>query len=187
MVVASDEPRRIMLDIETLGTQPGAALLSIGAVEFRPTTAFDAADGILDTFHASVSATSCQEAGLHIDAETLEWWAGKANASEQLLGGSELDQVLRDLQLFIDTEGDLEVWAKSPSFDCVLLDAAYRAIHHDGGPWEYWQERDVRTIASLPMAPAPEDIGQDHDALDDAKQQAVLVAQTLARLDGGED
>jgi len=186
MPVASDGPRRIMLDIETLGTQPGAALLSIAAVEFQPTTAGDD-DGILDTFHAPVSATSCQEAGLDIDAETLEWWVGRPNASEQLLGGYELNQVLRDLQLFLDTEGDLEVWAKSPSFDCVLLDAAYRAIGHDGGPWEYWQERDVRTIASLPMAPAPEGIGQDHDPLDDAKQQAVLVAQTLSRLDGGED
>ncbi len=185
--MASDEPRRIMLDIETLGTQPGAALLSIAAVEFRPTTSSDATDRILDTFEASVSATSCQEAGLHVDAETLEWWADKPNASEQLLGGHELDQVLRDLQLFVDTDEELEVWAKSPSFDCVLLDAAYRAIGQDGTPWEYWQQRDVRTIVSLPRAPDLPDIGQKHDPLNDAKQQVALVAQMLAPLDGGEN
>jgi len=82
---------RIMLDIETLGTDPGATIVSIGAV------AFDA-DGPGDEFRAAVSPTSCQRHGLSIDAETLEWWLTQdAAAREQLRGGADLETALEDL------------------------------------------------------------------------------------------
>lgn len=75
-----------------------------------------------------------------------------------------------------------EVWANSPSFDCELLEAAYDAVGLEA-PWDFYQERDYRTLSSLPVAVDVEFEGVEHDALDDAKHQALVAAETLARLD----
>ena len=181
--MSSDNPDRVMLDIETLGTEPGAALLSVAAVEFRP-TAFDGDDAILDTVHQSVSITSCQDVGLHIDAETLEWWMGQGYARRQLTGGLNVDAVLANLAAFIDERGDdCEIWANSPAFDCQMLAHAYDVVGSDNLPWDYWQTRDVRTLKALPQWPDDlEREGVEHDALDDAKYQARATARTLAQI-----
>jgi len=169
-----DDVDRVMIDIETLGLEPGASIISIGAVRF------DTA-GLGETFERSISMTSNEQAGMTIDAETVEWWVGQdAAASEQLVGGDRLGPVLRDFAQWVD-DAD-EVWANSPSFDCDLLEAAYDAVGLEA-PWDFYQERDYRTLSSLPVAADVEFDGVEHDALDDAKHQALVAAGTLARLD----
>jgi len=49
-------------------------------------------------------------------------------------------------------------------------------------PWEYYDERDYRTLSSLPIAPEVEQDGVEHDALADAKHQAHVAAATLKRI-----
>jgi len=85
------EPCRVMVDIETVGLNIGAAIVEIGAVEFGHRE-------LGDTFHRSVSLTSSQEAGLTIDADTVEWWLGKHPevAPEVLVGGDDLGTALDD-------------------------------------------------------------------------------------------
>lgn len=168
-------PERVMLDIETLGTEPGAAILSIGAVKFD-----DA--GIVDEFHKSVSLESCQEAGLEIDAETLDWWLHQSEPAQTVLsGGAPLQTALEQFRNFY-ADAD-EIWAFSPSFDCVLLAEAYDAVGMNE-PWHYRDERDCRTLAALPGAVELEHDGTEHDALDDAKHQAMTVIATLDALNG---
>lgn len=165
--------RRIMVDIETLGLEPGAAILSIGAVEFDPV-------GLGDEFYREVSLASCQEAGLEVDAGTLEWWLDQDDAVTHILSGGEpLVDVLADFAAWFP-EG-AEIWANSPSFDCEMLERAYGAVGAEE-PWEYYQERDVRTVAELPGAPDVDQDGDEHHALDDAKHQARLVSDVLDRL-----
>lgn len=168
----SESVDRVMVDIETLGLEPGAAILSIGAVRF------DTAE-LGETFYRSVSLQSCQEAGLTIDADTLDWWLGQDDAVTGILsGGDKLGEVLFDFSEFC---GDAdEIWAFSPSFDCEMLSAAYDAVDQPV-PWSYRDERDARTIAALPYAVEAEQDGDEHDALDDAKYQAWMVAGTLRR------
>jgi len=168
---------RVMLDIETLGTEPGAAILSIGAVRFGPRE-------LGATFHRSVALQSCEAAGLTIDAETLEWWLGQgADAREVLTGGVPLADALAALAEFY---GDAdEVWANSPAFDCAMLETAYEAVGQEA-PWAYYEQRDVRTIEALPGAADVDHDGVAHDALDDAKHQARSVAATLGRLEDGD-
>lgn len=170
---SSERPDRVMIDIETLGLEPGAALLSIGAVRFD-------AGGLNDEFEASISLSSCQEAGLTIDADTLEWWLDQdADAQHVLTGGDRLGEVLGRFQLWLGDPD--EIWANSPKFDCAHLERAYEAI--DGtAPWQYYQLRDVRTVAELPIAPDYEQDGTEHDALDDARYQARIVSETLRRI-----
>jgi len=169
---------RVMLDIETLGIDPGAAILSIGAVTFD-------ADGPTDrTFHESVDVESCQTYGLEIDAGTLTWWLAQDDAARAVLdGGDDLSEVLKALTAW--WPDDAEVWANSPAFDCSHLESAYAAVGLEP-PWQYYETRDCRTLLNLPVAPALEQEGVEHHALDDAKHQARAVGETLRRIKRGE-
>ena len=170
----------IMLDLETLGTDPGAAIVAIGGVHFS------LADGVTSEFERSVDLASCQDAGLAIDAGTLEWWLGQSPAARaQLQGGESLADALREFTAFVGPH-DGGVWANSPAFDCVILREAYQAVGWEA-PWDYWQERDYRTMReTLDCWPDREQSGTDHDALDDARYQAECLVTALRRLEGEE-
>jgi len=169
---------KVMLDLETLGRKPGAAILSIGAVRFDR-------DGLGEELHWSVSLDSCQTHGLTIDAATLEWWLGRDDDAQQVLrGGVSLPNALEKFRVFAD-ECD-EIWARSPAFDCVLLGAAYNATGVSQ-PWRYHEQRDCRTLAELPAW--PDDLHQDgakHNALADAKYQARCTSRALQQLHAGD-
>lgn len=161
---------RVMLDLETLGLEPGCAIISFGAARFDHT-------GVGETFYRSISLVSCDDAGLEIDAGTLEWWLGQDdNAREQLTGGEELTEVLHEFAEFYD--GADEIWANAPSFDCQILSAAYDACNAPV-PWEFYEERCFRTLKNLPGAVEVEQDGVDHNALDDALHQARVASKTL--------
>jgi len=169
--------KRVMLDIETLGTDPGAAILSVGACTFDT-------DGVGETLHRSVGLQHCEAAGLEIDAETLQWWLDQDDAAavDLITTGAPLATVLENLTAFCD--GADEVWANSPKFDGAILEAAYGALDWPT-PWEFYELRDVRTVRQLPGAVELEQEGTEHDALDDAVHQAREVAATLRELEYG--
>lgn len=176
--------RRVMLDLETLGTTPGAAIVSIGAVRFGP-------DGLGDELHISVDTEDCLAHGLHRDETTMEeFWNEQPPEVRQVLdGGRGLDVALDEFARFCDGVG--EIWANAPHFDCAILAAAYRTLDRQP-PWEYWQPRDVRTLRETsPYWPQDMDQqGTEHNALADARYQARCVAVCLGRqqaaTDGGE-
>jgi len=166
-------PDRIMVDIETLGLEPGSAIISIGAVRFGPRE-------MGEEFYRSISRESCEDAGLDVDEDTLEWWQEQPEEAKGVLaGGDELFEVLADFAKWFGTAD--EVWANSPSFDCEHLEVAYDVVGIVE-PWEYYQERDFRTLKSLPIAAEIEQDGEEHHALDDAKHQAHVAAATLGRV-----
>lgn len=161
---------RCMIDIETLGIEPGSVILSIGACRWD-------LDGIHDELHMSVSRESCRDAGLVEDADTLSWWQDKPDEINHILtGGIPLKDALERLAAFYGDSA--EVWAFSPSFDCTHLEQAYEAVGIVE-PWSYKEKRDCRTLASLEQWPDMDQEGNLHDALDDAKYQAK---QTIAFL-----
>jgi hypothetical protein len=171
---------RVMIDIETLGTEPGDAILSIGAVYFD-------LDGVGDTFYRSILVESCQAADLRIDAETLEWWLGQDDAAQDVLAGGEgLPTALVEFTEWLRAQDFDEIWANSPSFDCEMLEVAYDAIGTEA-PWEYYQERDFRTLKSLPGAAEIEQDGTEHHALEDAVHQARVASATLRMLEEADD
>ncbi|AFH22695.1 exonuclease [environmental Halophage eHP-32] len=164
---------RVMIDIETLGREPGCVICSIGGAKFDTRE-------VGETFEASVDITSCQEFGLEIDAETLTWWLTQSSeARAQLVGGDGLADTLADLNRFI---GDAdEVWANSPSFDLAILEAAFESCGVSA-PWEFYEERDFRTIKNLGIDHGIEQEGIEHDAVDDAVHQATIAATVLGRI-----
>lgn len=173
---------RCMVDIETLGTEPGCAVVEIAAARFDKTGC-----GATETW--SVSPASNKEAGLSVDPETVAWWLDQSDTlHSQVTGGQPLAVVLEELAGFYD--GCREVWAKSPLFDVAILNAAYDAV---GGPtpsWHYSETRDVRTVAALPgiiaAPPMDEDDaveGQAHEALADVQHQVRQVVCGLRLLE----
>ena len=171
-------PTRVMVDIESLGTEPGAAILSIGAVVFD-------ADGVDEDagIYREVNLQSNEDAGLTFDADTIEWWLGQSDEAKTVLtGGEPLADVLFNFAAWFDGVDADEVWANSPTFDCRLLGAAFDAVGVDV-PWEYYHERDFRTLKNLP------DVGDTfpknddavaHDAFDDAVVQSRAASAILS-------
>lgn len=172
----------VMVDLETLGREPGTAIVAIGAVSF------DMGRGVTDEFEASVSLTDCQRQGLSIDAETLEWWLDQSDvARSQLQGGDELNSALRDFEMFVREHNIENVWANSPAFDCAILRRAYEIVGREV-PWAYWEERDYRTIREvLGTWPTEGQDGTAHNALDDARYQAKCLLEGIRRLEYGDD
>jgi len=171
------EVTRVMVDIETVGIEIGSAIVEIGAVQFAP-------GGLIgETFYRSVSLTSSQEAGLTIDADTLEWWLGENPeiATEVLVGGDDLREVLAEFVDWYHEVDPAEVWANSPSFDCEMLEHAGERVGVPM-PWDFYQERDVRTLDALPHSVDIEQDGTEHNALDDALYQARVASAILTEL-----
>ena len=160
---------RIMLDIETLGLEPGCVILSIGASRFDH-------DGLTgEDWYAEIDIADCRGHGLTVDNETYEWWREQGEWAP-VDGETPLREALAQLT---DWAGDAdEWWANSPKFDMAILEAAYGAVGLDA-PWAYYELRDVRTLRALPGAVELEMEGREHHALDDARHQAREVAATL--------
>jgi len=176
----------MMIDIETLGTRPGSVILSIAAVQFEA--------GVVDdvgTFYEEISSESCTRAGLKVDISTVEWWfrQGGYKASGK---PERLVDVLAALNEYIRHSGAAAMWAKSPSFDMVMInEASYNAYEFGLPQWKYWQWRDMRTIMSCISkidetklkAEAnfayPDD---KHNALQDALRQAYMVSKAMQLL-----
>lgn len=85
----------VMVDLETLSTAGTAAIISIGACKFDPST-----NQITDTFHVVVDKVDSIEHGLHIDQETIKWWERQSPearaASYDSREGVPLKTALRD-------------------------------------------------------------------------------------------
>lgn len=166
-----------MVDIETLGTEPGAVILSIGAVKFDQYS-------LGEEFYLEIDKQSCDDAGLVIEADTLDWWLDQEDDAQEVLaeGGVGLDLALHKFAKFYD--GCETVWANAPTFDCRHLKAAYEACGMEL-PWSFRDERCFRTLKALPNAiTEPEDWdGTAHDALDDARWQAKVASLNLAKLE----
>ena len=171
---SSSDTERVMVDIETLGLEPGSAILSIGAVKF------DSA-GQTDEFYREIDVRTCEEAGLIIDIETLDWHIIECStfSGRTLTDGVKLATALKDF--YVWAEDADEYWANSPKFDATMLEAAGEPFGVSM-PWEYYELRDVRTIKTFPGVEEPEFDGTEHNALDDAKHQARIVSEALQSL-----
>lgn len=173
----------LMVDLETMSTRTDAAILSIGAVVFDPNS--ESLDGC-PRFYQTVCIESNEKDRRHFSSSTIVWWLQQGEAARAALMTDvlPLHKALIALQKFIAQHSPVVCWANSPSFDCAILRSAY-AYHHMHFPFDYYKERDVRTIkdAAYPNGDAPNcQRGVAHGALDDALAQAELVQRCHSAL-----
>lgn len=162
--------KHIMIDIETCGTKPGCAIMSIGAVQF------DLASGeIGKKFYCNIDLEDCQKHGLKLEASTVWWWLSQNKSAQESLSPNRelLEYALDKFERWFESINlqDVQVWANAPSFDLSVLEAAFNILGRKQ-PWFYWQERCVRTLVSF-NPELKKSIVNDlpHDAISDCLYQ----------------
>lgn len=162
----------LMIDIETLGTQQGSVILSIGAVAFDIETGKTAGH-----FYERIDIDSSLEAGLKLDKDTILWWLKQPKEAQHTIvnhTGVKLEAVLRDFALWVlsNCDADVKVWGNSARFDLGILQTAFSKFKMKL-PWQYYHERDVRTLVAF--APEIKEttlfIGTKHQPVDDCMHQ----------------
>lgn len=177
--LARNDP--VMHDLETLGTRPTSAILSLGACKFDPDTM-----AITDTFHEVISRESCMEYGLTWDQSTIDWWESQTAeakaASYSNPNGRDLKLVLLEYKDFVSS--GTTVWGNDSDFDNVIMANAYHCTNVDL-PWKFWNNRCYRTMKNMfPTIKMGKRSGTHHNALDDAINQATHLMKILAHMRG---
>ncbi len=164
----------VMIDLETWGTTPGSAIRSIGAVSFDPYT--DKIDD--DTFYFNISDQSCTDAGLIRQPGTVQWWSQQTQQAQDALVTDQkpLTDVITAFNGWFTMHRGVFVWGQGANFDTVLWESAASAVRARV-PWRFYNVRDTRTAYDIAQFD-PKSIkrrGTYHNALDDARHQAVCV------------
>lgn len=170
----ADQLHDAMIDIEALGTRPGAAILSIGAVMFDQA-------GLGGTFYAPVLLESCIAVGLTIDPATVTWWmrqSDEARAAAFREEAAPLPKVLGDFADWFVANRATHPWCHGATFDVPLLEAAFKACGMSA-PWEFWNVRDTRTLYDLAGVKVDRAARTHHNALDDAINQAATAVRAM--------
>ncbi|WP_448158607.1 3'-5' exoribonuclease domain-containing protein [Escherichia coli] len=174
----------LMIDLETMGKNPDAPIISIGAIFFDPQTG--------DMGPEFSKTIDLDTAGGVIDRDVIKWWLKQSREAQSAIMTDEipLDDALLQLREFIDENSGeffVQVWGNEANFDNVILRRSYER-QGIPCPWRYCNDRDVRTIVELGKAidfdarTAIPFEGERHNALDDARYQAKYVSAIWQKL-----
>lgn len=170
--------KHFMIDLETLGTVPGSAFTQIGWCVFEA-HAEKEADVIVKSGNLRVELQSALDAGLTVDASTIQWWLEQSEGARASMvnerGAVSVETALTQLANGWKTVGCEYVWAKPPAFDIAILDVGYRTVLGGNAPWPHWKVRCLRTL--LHMCPNVKQAEPElaHDAESDAIAQAITA------------
>ncbi|HCU0454680.1 TPA: 3'-5' exoribonuclease [Escherichia coli] len=174
----------LMIVLETMGKNPDAPIISIGAIFFDPQTG--------DMGPEFSKTIDLETAGGVIDRDTIKWWLKQSREAQSAIMTDEipLDDALLQLREFIDENSGeffVQVWGNGANFDNTILRRSYER-QGIPCPWRYYNDRDVRTIVELGKAidfdarTAIPFEGERHNALDDARYQAKYVSVIWQKL-----
>lgn len=195
--MATDQMTDISLDLETLGNRFNAPILSIGA------QAFNRGTGKLGgTFYQEIDIDSALKYGVPTGS-TILWWTQQSAAARSVLAPDSKDSPRKmhlssALMNFVTWYrsigmGTCRPWGNGATFDISILDhAIFTASVGLEAPWAhtFWCVRDLRTLVDAAEALAgfdPKSVkraGTHHNALDDAKHQALVAIAAWAALKG---
>ena len=159
----------VMIDLETMGNGPTAAIIALGAVEFDPQEY-----SLGGSFYTTIDLQSSVACGGVMDASTVMWWMKQSDAARGAFSreGVTLNRALLQFSEWLGKRGkDVRVWGNGAAFDNVILASAYRSIGV-AAPWEFWNDRCYRTVKNLRTDIRMERTGTHHNALADAESQA---------------
>jgi DNA polymerase III epsilon subunit-like protein len=175
-----------MVDLETMGNGPTAAIVQIGCV------VFDRDSGeVFDEFKVNVDLASEVKNGFTMDASTAQWWMGQSAEGKNTWVGKASYPSKDALTLFVKfvqkyRENKSVIWSHS-TFDAPIL------MYHFGQlamklPIRYAFWLDLRTlsmlgrgVASIPKEARPDDA---HDAVADCYYQVKWLVKCWNALKG---
>lgn len=181
--------RHVMVDLESMGNNSNAPIVSIGAVFFDPNSGNTGAE-----FYTAVSLESSMLFGGVPDAETIIWWLKQSPEARSAISMADTMTLIDALEQFSDfisensdAGSDVQVWGNGASFDNVILRSSYDRANIEC-PWKFRNDRDVRTMTELgkaiginPRYDIPFD-GDMHNALSDARHQVKYVSAIWQQL-----
>jgi len=170
----------IMVDLETMSTQPNAAIVAIGAVKFG-------AKGLSEEFYAKVDLETSVKTGGHIDPKTVMWWMTQSAEARKALSGDNVSlfTALQEFSKFVGAKKEAKIWGNGASFDNVVLGCAYDSVNLTR-PWNFWNDRCYRTMKNM-FSNGIEYVEPDikHHALEDAKAQALHLCRIMQAIQKG--
>lgn len=175
--------RLMALDIETLGTNSRAPVLSIGYVVL--VVEREVLCPCLEQ-HVAIDLTGFEKY-FDWDYSTLKWWMKQdAEARDVMFGDTAVNIVnaLGDLACHYSNpnrcdESCQQVWTRHPTFDITILNHAFGVVNRKA-PWHYRHPRDTATISCLVPQQVRDELElqfTQHDALEDAKYEAGVLQE----------
>lgn len=171
----------IMLDLEALDPSAGGVLVSIGAVYF------DFEQGLGDELYVELSQEGVKEQieqyGRTISVRCLYWWMQQSDGARRVfkenMGQTHFIDALRQFKDFYQLGGKPKLWGNGADFDNVFLKNCYDSVGMKL-PWSFRNNRCYRTVKNMFGNRAKlERIGSHHNALDDAKTQALHLIKMM--------
>lgn len=177
----------LMIDLETLSTQSNGVVLSIGACFFTK-------DKIGNKFYAELDYYSQEHIkNRNVLQSNVDWWEAQEKKGNIRPGNTSsnnletlrhfnrfliiADQSLKpdpEMPLFSKTIDNIKVWSNGASFDIPMVESLF-IDYGLSVPWNFWNIRDVRTITDLYPKCRENSKENDHNALNDAVNQAEWV------------
>ena len=169
----------LMVDIETLGTKPGSAIVSIGAVLFNRRESC-----VGETFSTNISIVDLiDNFGFFVSGGTIQWWLTQSQEAQAGLLEDSVGVVhaLMNFARFVTDDHDggcddkVRVWGNGAAFDNVLIREMYERMRLQA-PWKFWNDRCYRTLKNekdkaKELLPTKAGSNVAHRALDDALWQ----------------
>ncbi|KKM26708.1 hypothetical protein LCGC14_1581990 [marine sediment metagenome] len=169
-----------MLDMETMGITHNSVIVQIGACFF------DRMSGeVGDSFIINIDIHSCIQAGLSMDASTVEWWLNQTNRTFLEKPVIHLSTALNEFYIF--AHDCKYVWAHA-TFDFPILFNAFNKIGIEP-PFNFRSARDLRTLvdlAGIPYIKSEDRTDQDnqHDSLSDCIYQVGYASKCFNIIEG---
>lgn len=174
----------IMIDLETLGTVPGCAIVSIGAIGFDE---FGVAER---GFYRAIEVGAWDEPGLTAEGllkdgghpqGTIEFWKRQSDEARAVFsdpGAVPLQRALSELARYISDHGSPRIWGNGADFDNPIIAVAAHKVGLDPkNIWKPFNGRCYRTVKNQFKDVKLVRQGTYHNALDDARSQAAHLVE----------
>lgn len=163
----NDPSDHVMIDIETLGLQQNAVIISIGAVSLAD---------LSNTFYVELDLHQPERS---FDASTLKFWLEQERAGNQIpIGSVYIHDALEMFGMWVRQFANPKVWCKGTDFDIKILAHAFNE-HGMAPSWKYNDVRDCRTVFKLLPHDFADTNQTPHNALADAQFQAARLLFVL--------
>lgn len=140
----------LMIDVESLGKNLRAPLLSIAAVPFTMS------GKVFAPFHCNINPfDGAWEKAFYIDGETLIWWLNQNEHARKALqdpAPMPLPAAIYQFEMFFETVKPAKVWARGPQFDLRLIEFASKICcslnereEHSHMQFDWYNVRDERS------------------------------------------
>jgi len=181
-----------MIDLETLGTNTDAPIISIGAAWFDIPSR-----KIGETFYLVLDVAEQMDSRKRFaDASTIKWWMSQSDAAKNVFkdgarSSQEVLQLFRDWVMKTSGAGKNSKatrkcfpWGNGSGFDITLMESIFKSYNIEC-PWLFYNIMDLRTYRRfVGNNKKVEKLGTDHNALDDSISQIKFIFECEDAKDG---